>query len=70
MKNDKKQYSAPELTVVSFHVERGFTLSDEAASTFHMFFLDETPTTGYNAQSQQNWAAEQTPGGNIFGDTW
>lgn len=69
MKNDKKQYSAPELTVVSFHVERGFTLSNQAASTFHMFFQDETPTTGYNAQSQQLWN-EQNSNDNIFGTTW
>lgn len=69
MKNDKKQYSAPELTVVSFRIEQGFGISDEAASTFHMFFLDETPTTGYNAQSQQLWD-EQNSNDNIFGETW
>ena len=28
MKNEKKQYTAPELTVVTFKVERGYAASD------------------------------------------
>lgn len=69
MKNDKKQYSAPELTVVSFRIEQGFGISD---NKFHMILPGEITEGGntYNNQGQQNWAAEQTPGGNIFGDTW
>ena len=68
MNNNKKQYLVPELTVVSFHVERGFTISN---SKFHMILPDEITEGGntYNNQGQQMWT-EQNSNDNIFGTSW
>ena len=49
---DKKQYTAPKLTVVSFKIEEGFAGSNER-SLLPTLELEE-PVQG----SQQNWASE------------
>ena len=55
----KKQYIAPELTVVSFKAERGYALSGGIErSIFDFHLLD--PDDGYNSQSQQNWQEEES----------
>lgn len=67
MNNNKKQYIAPELTVVSFHVEHGFIMSNIPQNSFRMFFMNGIPQDGYNAQGQQEWMDDQS---NIFGNSW
>ena len=71
MKNNKKQYLVPELTVVSFHVEHGFNYSTSSSNKFHMFFQDMITEDGntYNNQGQQVWNDENS-NSNIFGETW
>lgn len=60
--NEKKQYVAPELTVVSFKVEMGFSGSGtEKISLFH--YLEDNDY--YNAQNQENWYEETN-----FFDSW
>ena len=57
----KKQYLAPELTVVTFKVETGFTASggvDEIMLINDIYLNDD-----YNAQSQENWSESGTFGG-------
>ena len=67
MKNNKEQYLVPELTVVSFHVEHGLTVSNNPQNSFQMFFMNETQPDGYNDQGQQEWADDQS---NILGNSW
>ena len=61
---DKKKYIAPELTVVTFKVERGYAQS--ALKTIQLIlpaaFNNVSPTS-----TQEGWGAiDQT----TFGDTW
>lgn len=60
--NEKKQYVAPQLTVVSFKVEMGFSGSAvEKLSLFHFLEVNDY----YNAQNQENWYEQSS-----FFDTW
>lgn len=67
MKNNKKQYLVPELTVVSFHVEHCYN-STFGINKVHMFFQDEDDNT-YNNQGQQVWNEDNSIS-NTFGGTW
>lgn len=58
----KKQYLAPELTIVTFRVENGFTISGGGD---RKILSNQTPTNDYNDNNQQKW----TNGGNLF-DGW
>ena len=59
--NDKKEYIAPELTVVSFKVEQGFFGSGQKAfSLFPFLGID-----AFNNQSQEVWSE-----GGDFGGDW
>jgi hypothetical protein len=62
----KRQYIAPELTVVSFRTERGYALSGAPDRSIFDFSLFE-PEEGYNSQSQQNWYEEDE---SFFGSGW
>ena len=69
--NTRKQYSAPELTTVTFRVENGFTGSNTAL--FNSFriskLLQETVAPGYGDNFQQNWSSTE----DLFGSgsaTW
>ena len=67
----KKQYIAPELTVVSFRTERGYALSGSERGLFDLNFLQldmsDESYSGYNAQGQQTWA---TADDSYFGSAW
>lgn len=56
--NNKKQYSAPQLTVVTFKTERGYATSGEptgySPTALLNLFLLQTHSD-YNVQAQQNW---------------
>lgn len=61
----KKEYIAPNLTVVSFKMEQGYAVSD--VRLFQDFILfNEDYDDKYNTQSQEIWES----GGNYFGETW
>ena len=55
---NKKQYTAPVLTVGEFKVERGY------ASSMLRFSMEQE--TLFNDQGQENW----NEGGNLFGGDW
>lgn len=58
----RKEYIAPELTVVSFKMERGFALSGFATmDLFHELEQEDL----YNASNQENWYYEED--NNFFG---
>ena len=69
--NSKKQYTAPELTVISFKVEQGFTNSS-VSSTFNFFqdLSQNSANQSYNSQCQQNWSNGNGDGGSYFGSGW
>ena len=57
----KKQYTAPELTVVTFKSERGYAGSGGLqTSVLTLFCMEAEPS--YNTQYQENW----TNGGDVF----
>lgn len=59
----KKQYLAPELTVVTFKIEHGFTNSStgyQSTQMLDMFLLQSNED--YNDQAQENWH----DGGDLF----
>lgn len=58
---NKKQYIAPELTVVTFKVEQGFYGSNQQ-SIISLFSI--LPEQNYNQQAQENWQES----GNYFGN--
>ena len=63
----KKTYIAPQLTVVSFKAEQGYSLS--GASTMRLFqdaSLDAI-NDDYNSSNQENWYQDSK---NIFGNEW
>jgi hypothetical protein len=63
----KKTYIAPQLTVVSFKAEQGYSLS--AASSMRLFqdaSLDAI-NDDYNSSNQENWYQDSK---NIFGNEW
>ena len=54
----KENYIAPELTVVTFKVEQGFTASGNGMqSLISLFCIQEQE---YNSQAQQNWQEENS----------
>ena len=57
----KKQYIAPQLTVVKFKTERGYALSSKLGLFHEQQIYDEF----YNSQNQENWEES----GNLF-DRW
>ena len=63
----KKTYIAPQLTVVSFKAEQGYSLS---AVSSMLLFQDanlDAINDDYNDNNQENW----NPGSsNIFGSSW
>lgn len=66
----KRTYIAPVLTVVSFKVEQGFTVSSVSENcTMRLFQNAELDIidNGYNASGQQNWSQE---GNHFFGNDW
>lgn len=59
----KKQYLAPELTVVTFKIEQGFTASStgyQSTQMLDMFLIQSNED--YNDQAQENWH----DGGELF----
>lgn len=59
----KKQYLAPELTVVTFKIEHGFINSStgyQSTQMLDMFLLQSNED--YNDQAQENWH----DGGDLF----
>lgn len=55
---EKKNYEAPQLTVVSFKVEQGFNASDTKVFTLGMLPEDEPYDYGmqdYEVQGNQSW---------------
>lgn len=57
----KKQYTAPELTVVTFKVEQGYAASDPLQS---LRIFSEAFAPGLNS-TQETWTSEE----NLFGET-
>jgi hypothetical protein len=54
MRNDKKQYIAPQLTVVTFKAEQGYANSPQTRTAIFLYLLQ--PEENYNVNSaQQNW---------------
>ena len=58
----KKQYTAPELTVVTFKAERGYAASDPA-KILRIFALSNTINV---TSTQETWALDD----NAFGSSW
>lgn len=58
MKNEKKQYTAPELTVVTFKVEHGYSASDPLFDG--MLGLRESSNAGDGGQ--EVWAVDTYEG--------
>ena len=67
--NSKKQYMAPELTVVSFKAERGYASSEMRLLDVSFLSLDmeEGSFNGYNSQGQQSWSTDDE---GYFGSRW
>ena len=64
----KKQYIAPELTVVTFKVERGYATSGGSDPLQALRIFADALTPGLNS-SQEVWSSEE----NLFGgndNTW
>ena len=65
--NQKKQYIAPELTVVSFKMEKGYATSGllpEPEAPFILGLFGDAD--GYNSQGQQVWEEDNS----TFGTVW
>lgn len=58
----KKEYISPEMTVVSFKIERGFVGSNKMS-----LFFDNPPAEGYNNQGIQNMTSNSTVVSDGFG---
>ena len=63
--NQKKQYTAPTLTVVTFKTERGFAQSGLSATKFRLNTLLGLYTPDIES-SQEAWGAEE----DLFTDGW
>lgn len=59
MKNEKKNYTAPELTVVTIKVEQGFAVSGGLG-------LDYSFSPDPEQESQETWTNDNT----YFGNSW
>ena len=54
MRKEKKQYIAPQLTVVTFKAEQGYANSPQTRTAIFLYLLQ--PEVNYNVNSaQQNW---------------
>ena len=58
--DDKHKYQEPQLTVVTFHVEKGFTATgpNPVVSSFNIF-MEESPSTDNTKASsfqEDNWS--------------
>ena len=63
--NTKKEYIAPELTVVTFKAEQGYASSGfRLVQDFSLFEQDDN--SNYNSQAQENWNDD----GGAFGSGW
>lgn len=68
----KKQYIAPQVTVVSFKMEHGYVLSGTPtgySSTTSLDFFTLTSEEDYNSQAQENWSEYDNGNGSssLFG---
>ena len=64
----KKDYIAPQLTVVSFKIEQGFAQSGGVSlRLFQDISLDYAIDDNYNDYNQENWHQGSS---NIFGSSW
>lgn len=59
----KKEYIAPELTVVSFKTERGYAASNQLSNLVQVL-------VGFNAYGIQNWGEEVTVEDNTNWGGW
>ena len=59
---NKKQYTAPVLTVVEFKAERGYAFS---GMEMGLFMTNAEADIQFNTQGQENWST----GGSLF-DRW
>ena len=62
---NKKQYTAPELTVVTFKSERGFAQSGLSATKFRLNSLLGLYTPSIES-GQETWSAQE----DLFSDDW
>ena len=62
----KKQYIAPELTVVEFKVEKGYADSQGGEQPFILRLFFGGSADGYNAQGQEEWDSDNS----TFGSSW
>ena len=64
---NKKEYTAPTLTVVTFKTERGYaaSITGYGPNATLLGLLSLNSDEGYNDQGQQNWHESD-----YFGDTW
>ena len=68
---NKEKYLAPDLTVVSFKLERGFQASTtQEANRLFELFQGTTATQGYDDQNKQSWYGGQNGEGVSLGDGW
>ena len=59
---NKKEYTAPTLTVVEFKAERGYAVSGPLGMVVPTQLLGT-----FNAQGIENWDVNEA---NLIGDTW
>ncbi len=57
----KKEYEAPDLTVVTVKSELGYAASNGFLSIFR-----QNSDPAFNDEGQENW----NDGGSLFGDSW
>ncbi len=60
---NKEKYLAPDLTVVSFKIERGFQASTTQEADMFELFQEGIIATGYDNQNKQSWENGGTLGG-------
>ena len=70
MKSNKKPYSAPDLTVVSFKIERGFNVSNVLTRAIDDYILHYNDYTegNYNENGIEYWGNRNNEE-NLFGES-
>lgn len=63
----KKTYIAPQLTVVSFKAEQGYSLSGVSSMRLFQDASLDAINDDYNSSNQENWYQDSK---NIFGNEW
>ena len=63
----KKTYIAPQLTVVSFKAEQGYSLSTVSSMRLFQDASLDAINDDYNSSNQENWYQDSK---NIFGNEW